>query len=333
MKMALVGVGSFGAAWYNLLRTEYPWIEVIVVDQDQKRAAQITQHGERCYTSLEAAIDEERIDVVLNATPPAMHTPINQLAFDHRLPVLCEKPIAVDYHEAVTVVTRARREDIPFAIAENYRYFPVIQATKQLLNDNAIGDLRTINVRFFRAFHSDKAYLHTLQQPLLTDVAIHHLDLIRYLSGSEGQRIFAHSYNPQGSSYPGHAAADLLLDMENSVHVAYSGNLVAWGAETGWHGGWRIEGTDGIILVTDQITLLSQRATRTFTGFDDWNLRGALDDFLHALVEQRQPSISGQEYLKTQNLLYHAEQSNDLQQMIDIKETNVLTARTSDAHL
>ena len=318
MKLVLVGVGRFGAGWYKLLKEQHPSIDVVAVDHDRERAVQLLNPDDRFYTSLQAAIELEHPDAVINATPPQAHTAINHLAFDYGVPVLCEKPIAADYGEAIDVVARARREHIPFMIAENYRYFPIMQQIKRLLDDGEIGELISIDVRFARSFFSDKTYLHTLPHPLLTDVTVHHLDLVRFLTGSEGRRIFAHLFNPQGSPYPGNAAARMILELQNGVHVTYSGNLVAHEDQTGWHGDWQIEGTRGVMRVTGDLLVVRNERVQQFRELGTWNLHGALDDFLQALVEQREPAISGRDYLHTQCLVYHAERSNERRQMIEI---------------
>jgi len=75
-------------------------------------------------------------------------------------------------------------------------------------------------------------------------------------------------------------------------------------------GEWRIEGTRGVLVATDTLRLVRDGQEQTFDGLGDWNLRGALDEFLEALHEQREPKCSGRDYLNTQWLVHHAESSS-----------------------
>src|SRR5436305_621278 len=145
MKMLLVGLGGFGYDyWYKKLKSAYQNLEVALVDRDAKARDKIDQ-ADHFYTSLTDAIEREKPDFLLNATPPAVHSLINNVAFDYKLPVLCEKPISDRYDEAIKIVERATRENIPLMIAENYRYIPFVRRAKQLITDGTIGDLSNIH--------------------------------------------------------------------------------------------------------------------------------------------------------------------------------------------
>lgn len=309
MHVILVGIGSFGYGWYRQIKAHYPQLRVTIVDPDPTAPGRLLDAADPLYTSLDAALAAGRPDFLINLTPPAVHTPVNHLAFDWRIPVLCEKPIAEDYAEAVEIVSRAQREGIPFMIAENYRRDPVFRKARQLIADGAVGDLAAVYVQFFKDAYFEKQYLLRMPEPLLVDVTVHHLDLVRYLTGFEGQRVFARSFNPASSRYPGNAAVDLLIDLENGVRVSYAGSLAAKNAETGWPGVWRIEGTKGIMQIGQAIHLWIGDQAVTITNFNDMDASTCLDEFLTALSEKREPETSGKDYLNTQKLVDLAQQS------------------------
>ncbi len=318
MQALLVGLGGFGAVWSDLLKTDDTPSSVVVVDSDPALGAAVQARGDRFYTSLEQAFDQEKPDWVLNATPPGAHTAINHAALDHRLPVLCEKPLALDYAEAAEVVARAERDGIRLMVAENYRRFPIVRKMKSLIAAGALGDLVTLHVNFFRDFESRKPYLLAMAEPMLMDVTVHHLDMMRYLTGSEGRRLFAHSYSPKGSTYPGNAAVDLILEMENGAHISYTARLSAPKPETDWKGYWRIEGTRGVLIATDEILLVQDGHTEVFGDLEGVEIRGSLDDFLAWLEGGPEPETSGRNNLKTQCLLHHALESAHSGRMVEV---------------
>jgi predicted dehydrogenase len=157
-----------------------------------------------------------------------------------------------------------------------------------------------------------------MPDPLLQDVAVHHLDLLRYLTGCEGQRILAHSFNPRGSRYPGNAALNFWLEMQDGVLVSYAGSMACKDHQTAWNGEWRLEGTRGVLLVDEQVRLMAGGQAQTFTDFSGVDSSSVLDEFLAALSEQREPETSGRDYLNTQKLVHLAQQSSQRQSWLDI---------------
>lgn len=310
MKALLVGIGSFGAGWYRTIITRYPQIQLAVVDRDPALAARLNPAPARFYTDFQVALDAEKPDFVLNVTPPHIHTAINHQAFDRRLPVLCEKPIAEDFGEAEAIVARSVREGIPFMIAENYRRSPAFRLARRLLAEGAVGELSAIYCTFYKETFFEKQYLLNMPDPLLQDVAVHHLDLLRYLAGCEARRILAHSFNPRGSRYPGNAALNMWLDMQDGVLATYTGSMACIDHETGWNGEWRIEGTRGVLLAAEDVRLLTGGQTQVFTDFSSVDASSVLDEFLAALAAGREPESSGRDYLNTQRLVHRAQQSS-----------------------
>ncbi|MBN1218951.1 MAG: Gfo/Idh/MocA family oxidoreductase [Anaerolineae bacterium] len=331
-KLILVGIGSFGERWYETIRARHPDWQLIVVDTDPVRATRIVDSGDNFYTSLMDAIEIEKPDFIINATPPRAHTEINELAFDYGLPVLCEKPIAESYTEAIQVVTRAINENIPFMVAENYRRIIFLRKTKKLLEAGMIGQVRTLHCEVYRNFYTDKPYFRHMEHPFLVDVAIHHLDLIRYLSGSEGRQIFAKSFKPWRSWHSGNMALYLLLEMQNGAIASLTGSLVTEGLQTSWWGNWRIEGTQGAItLIDDKINVITREYSIPVDSFDDvsaddrlelvddFGLSDCLQDFTRLLKKGPRGESDGLDYLKTQTLVYFAEKSSMLNQVVEIK--------------
>ena len=319
MKTVLVGIGSYGYGWYKTVKNHPARLEIAAVDRDP-RAALLLDPATAFYTNLTEALDREQPDFMINLTPPAVHTALNHLAFDRRLPVLCEKPISEDYAEAVSIVERSVRENIPFMIAENYRRNPTFRKAHRLIRDGVIGELATVNIQFSKEAYFEKEYLIKMAEPLLVDVSIHHMDLIRYLTGREGRRIFARSFRPRGSRYPGNAAANLYLEMDDGIQVNYSGSLSAKEAETGWAGDWRIEGTAGVMKLDEKTIRVIRPGQEDWVlqDFSDMDSSTTLDEFLRALAEGRQPETNGADYLNTQKLIHFARESISQERICEI---------------
>jgi predicted dehydrogenase len=73
-----------------------------------------------------------------------------------------------------------------------------------------------------------------MDDPLLIEATIHHLDMIRYLSGADITHVTAATTNPTGSSFHGDSLGGLLLRLDNGAFALYEASLLAAGSENRW---------------------------------------------------------------------------------------------------
>ncbi|GIP33296.1 Gfo/Idh/MocA family protein [Paenibacillus sp. J2TS4] len=318
MKAILIGLGVAGFGWFKKLSNDYG-LQVAVVESDVKMKSKLEGLEDvPFYTSLREAIEQERPDFIVNVTPPHVHTEMNHIALDYGLPILCEKPIAFDYVESIGIVKRAAEENIPFMVAENYRHFAPVRKLKQLLEEGAIGALSAVDVSFYRYHHRERSY----PASLLKDIAVHHFDMMRFLTGREGKVLFAKNYNPAGSWDAELYSVNLYawLEMEGGLPISYTGSMTARGRQTEWCGDWRLEGTEGAIELSDKkLTLTQAGTTSVIDDFSDIAPYGCLDEFLASLRENREAVTSGRDYLKTQALVHYVEESCKAGRLVDIR--------------
>lgn len=321
MKLIQVGIGTWGSSWYEKIKKEHADLEVVVVDKNSEAAKELVDKNDRVYVSLKEAIEKEKPDFILNLTPPKVHTEINNIAFDYKLPVLCEKPIAEDYVKATRIVERAVKEKIPFMIAENYRNYPEIRKMKKLLSEGAIGDIVSLHVDFYKCnIDKEGRYLSALKNPLLEDIAIHNFDLIRFITGSDAKRIFARNFNPKHSWYTGNASFLSIMEMDNGVMASYTGSLISKGQSTDWYGDWRVDGTEGSLILKDGIisVTLGNKVIQ-YNDFSDIESKDCLDDFILLINENRYSDTCGAEYIKTQAMVQFSLESSRAGRMLDIE--------------
>lgn len=321
MKAVLVGLGNFGSGWYKRLR-RHPGVQEVCVVEANAQLRETIDPETPFYASLEDAINSERPDFVINVTPPHVHTAINEIAFAHRLPVLCEKPISSDIKDAHYIVGQAESKQIPFMISENYRFFAPVLKAKELLDSGVIGSLSSVHIEFDRFHDVPVPYFGRLANGLLEDVTIHHFDMIRYFTGQEAVKVLAMNSNPPGSwteTTTIHLAA--WLELEGGTVVDYHGSMMAKGKVTEWYGDWRFEGAGGaIVLTSNRVQLIREGKDEETYDFDGVGSMLSLDEFLAALQEKREPRPSGSDYLKSQSLVHAAAVSSRTGRMVSVEE-------------
>jgi 1,5-anhydro-D-fructose reductase (1,5-anhydro-D-mannitol-forming) len=139
------------------------------------------------FPSLEAALHHGTFDAVYIATPVFLHTPQTMQALHAGKHVLCEKPMAMNYAEALTMVDAAQRTARCFGVAYYRRCYPKVQRALQLIRQGAIG----APLMAFATCHSQPPPEHRswLLDPAqagggpLYDIASHRIDLLNYFFG------------------------------------------------------------------------------------------------------------------------------------------------------
>ena len=144
------------------------------------------------------------------------------------LAVMVEKPLASNLSEAVDVVEVARQAGRPLMVAENYRFFRAERTLRAFLDSDVPGRVRKAVCIDRRNQPSDTqgAWVKTMEQPFLTEIAVHHFDSFRYLFDRKPIAVWARTSNPEGSDYEQNATAETLLEMEGGLGIQYSGSFV-----------------------------------------------------------------------------------------------------------
>ena len=174
-------------------------------------------------------------------------------------------------------------------------------------------------IDFLFTKHFDRQYFNKLENPLLYDVAIHHLDLVRYLTENEAASVLAKNFSPKKSWFAGNSAAYAFIELKDGVCVKYNGNLVVQKQETDWLGDWLIEGTEGIIKVEDhQLKLITNGEIKTESYQDDLYLEKSVQQFIEYLETGKEPKTLASDYIKTQALINFIEKSSGAGKLIKL---------------
>lgn len=256
LRIVLAGLGGFGSRWLEVLQHAPEATLAGVVDASaQARAAAVQRVGDvPTFGNVEAAIAAVQADALLIVVPPAMHEQVATAALRAGWHVLSEKPLADDLAAAARLVVVAERAARIFMVSQDYRWSAPIATLRHHLRAGLIGEIGAIRYTFNKSWDFG-GWRATLPDVLLEDMTIHHVDLMRYLTGRECEEVYAHSYRPAWSWFAGNAAAAALLRFEGGVYVTYDGSWVGAGPQTSWTGTIEIDGASGLLrLQDDQLT-------------------------------------------------------------------------------
>lgn len=254
IKTLVLGLGNFGLSWATHVVPRCAGDALLVAAVDTRPERRESLPGDvPAFAAIDEALAHVTPDLVINATPPSAHLPLNEQLLRRGIPVLCEKPIADTMDNARRMAGVVQETGGFLMIAENYRYHPVMRQARRLIASGELGGIHHVSCRF-RHYHPDYSmfYHGTLAHPLMEDVTVHHLDLGRYLSGQEPVRVWCRE-SPAPYAWYGQrpANATVLTEMSGGALFHYEGTLASPESTTTWNGSWEIECDLGVVIIED----------------------------------------------------------------------------------
>ncbi|MBI4944115.1 MAG: Gfo/Idh/MocA family oxidoreductase [Actinobacteria bacterium] len=150
-RVALVGYGSAGRGIHAPLLAAAGVPPAVVVTADAGRAAQVAADlpDALVVPDLGAALATGP-DLVVVASPSGVHA-LNALAcLEAGVPVVVDKPLAVDGRQAADVVDRAAALGVPMTVFQNRRLDAENLTLARLLADGALGEVHRFERRWER---------------------------------------------------------------------------------------------------------------------------------------------------------------------------------------
>jgi predicted dehydrogenase len=124
----------------------------------------------RAHGSYEELAADPDVDVIYVSTPHALHRDNVLTCFDAGKPVLCEKALTLNAHDAAELVAVARAKQLFFMEAMWMRCSPTILEMREVVRSGAIGDVTVVGADF--GIKPDKPPEHRLFDPALGASAI-----------------------------------------------------------------------------------------------------------------------------------------------------------------
>ena len=137
-----------------------------------------------------------------------------------------------------------------------------MQTLARLAREAPVGPLGHGHIDFYIPGDFRGSFRQTMEYPLLIDMAIHHIDLIRAVTGRDIVKVTAQTFRPQWSWYDHHPGLKMLMQLEGDLPFSYSGDWSARGRNTSWNGAWRLQCEHGSLELLHDNTIL--QSTNTF---------------------------------------------------------------------
>lgn len=145
------------------------------------------------YGSYEALLADPEIDAIYNPLPNHLHVPLTIKALENGKPVLCEKPIALDAAEAMTLAAAQKSAGLPVAEAFMVRHHPQWKKALALVAQGRLGEVRAIQTIFSYYLEDPENVRNQVDigGGGLFDVGCYAINTARFLFGAEPLRAIA----------------------------------------------------------------------------------------------------------------------------------------------
>jgi predicted dehydrogenase len=230
LRCGLIGAGFWARfqlpGWYESGGVEC----VAVSNRTRSRAEWLAERFgiAKVYDDAEEMLRREALDFVDVVTGVETHAHFVELAARYRLPVVCQKPMAVSLAEAERMVAVCREAGVPLYVNENWRWQTPIRALKAVLESGVIGRPFRARIDMISGFpvFANQPFLKELEEFILTDLGSHTLDTARFLFG-EARNLYCTTQQVH-ADIRGEDCATILLTMQCGmsvvVEMAYAEN-------------------------------------------------------------------------------------------------------------
>jgi predicted dehydrogenase len=199
----MVGAGRVGQLHSGTLRRYVPGTDIAALVDPVASIREETgrQFGvEERFATLEEALDKVEFDAAIITTPTFTHRDLAVMAGDHGKHVFLEKPMAMSLAECDEIIAATERQGLALQIGFMRRFDPDFVAAAERLFAGEIGEPMMIK-SLTHGPGLPPAWANDLRtsRGMLAEVNSHDLDCVRWLMGSNIERIYLETANFKGA--------------------------------------------------------------------------------------------------------------------------------------
>lgn len=310
LKAGVIGLGSMG---YNHARvySEINDIDLVAIsDISGDNLKRTKKFCDNQYEDYKEMIKKEDFDLISIVVPTSLHKEVAIEVMNKGINVLLEKPIASTIDEASEIIECAKKNNVKLTIGHIERFNPAIIELKKRLDKGQIGEVYKIDVNRVGPFPP-----RIRDVGVVIDLAVHDIDIARYLLDSEVMRVYAETEKQIHTDHE-----DLLSGLMKFDNKTICNLNINWLTPTKIRKLY-ITGEKGMFIVDyiEQLLSFYENAVSINQGFDrrmgisegkmikyfiqkKEPLRLELESFIDAVKKNETPLVTGEDGLKALDL-------------------------------
>jgi len=301
-----VGGGFISGAAMTLAKEGLLELAGVVARNPSKTEAFAKKYGFRsAYTDLNEMLRVEKPDILAVSVPHYMHFPIALEAIENSVNVLVDKPMCINLWEADELIRRAERKGVKLGVILQSRFSDTYRFVKGLADKGGLGKL-ILGEAVVEWYRTQEYYAKsgwrgrwaTEGGGALINQAIHTIDLLQWIMGPVD---FLYGIcDTRTHHIEVEDLAVSILRFRSGALGYIVGSVSIKPQETCLN----IYGSEGAVCVRDgRVTVWTVKDVKPPSGEEmKTSLTGhnaVVEDFLSAIVEDREPMVTGEEGRKS----------------------------------
>jgi predicted dehydrogenase len=192
LRLALIGCGEVTREKHAPALLRLPGVAVVALcdlDLSRCRALAAPFPAARLCTDSREVFSMPGVDAVGILTDPGSHAELALGAMQTGKHVLVEKPLALVAHDGVRMVRQARSANVIAMTGFHMRFHRLLRQARETIARGDLGEIESVRV----VWHSPRRDADMASWKMtrangggaLVEIAVHHVDLVRFLLGSE----------------------------------------------------------------------------------------------------------------------------------------------------
>jgi len=349
IRIALIGPGKIAHLHAKeLVKSEKAEFVAVCGRTPSKTEAFAAQYGIRPYDDLEEMIRQAKVEALMVCTPHPNHRDPVVKAATLGVHCLIEKPMAISLHDCDDMLKAARQNKVTLGVISQRRFYEPVRRMKEAIDQGKIGQpvlghVIMLGWRDEAYYRSDpwRGKWKTEGGGVLVNQAPHQLDLFQWLMGPIDQ-VYGMTRN---FNHPYIEVEDTALAVVQVKNGAVGNILLSNSQKPGIYGKIHIHGSNGAsvgaqteggaMFIAGQTSVLEPPVNDIWTIPGEENLPEQwkhldtglfnridaaeyyiglqINDFVEALLEGREPLVTGEEGRKTVELftaIYRSDRDN-----------------------
>ncbi|OHR70665.1 dehydrogenase [Bacillus sp. HMSC76G11] len=315
MKVGIISFAHMHAVSYAEHLTKHADVELTAIwDEDIERGSMMAERFNCEYYSNLTSFLQTDLAAVVVCSENANHKKHVIEAAKAKKHVLCEKPISTDVMDAQEMIDICKDHGVILQVAFPVRFVPAVQKVREVIRSGVLGEIVAVDA----TNHGQMPGGWFVQKDLsgggaAVDHIVHVMDLIRWMLDEEVKNVYA-ELDTRFYDIDVEDCGIVTLELESGTIVTIDPSwsrpktFPTWGDVT-----MEIVGVKGkisldafkqhLVLFNDQ-----QKKVQHIGWGDDMDL-GLVNDFIDCIQGMRIPSVTGEDGLRTVEVVQAAYQS------------------------